>query len=107
MRRVDVGKEAKRFGATRPRDARKVVPEPPKVPPHKKPRAYVLRIRQWSAQEWTHTKRFPSKTAREQARVAILRSEREKKYWTWDLTEQEYEYARSNKGRIEFEEIDE
>lgn len=104
---LDVGKEAKRNGSVRPRDARKVVPEPPKIAPHKKPRTYVLRIRQWSASEWTYTKRFPSKAARDQARAAIVKAEREKKYWDWNLTQQEYEYARSQKARIEFEEINE
>jgi hypothetical protein len=55
------------------KDQRRVVPEPPRVPPHKKPREYKLSMRIKTVAIRVCEKSFPSKAARDQFRQLVER----------------------------------
>lgn len=80
---VDVGKEAKRAGRERPRDARKRDQDLARVPPHKKLRTYTLTVEWREEQVLRRTQSFTSKDARDQARIRWEREIREKKWLSW------------------------
>lgn len=69
------------------KDLRKVVPEPPRVPPHKKPREYKLTMRTTTVTVRVDEKSFPSKAARDQFRQVVERDLRTKTYIAmWHFT---------------------
>ena len=66
--RVDVGKSAKQSGALKPREARKLE-KAMRVPPHKKPRTYVLTVEWTETYNYRETKKYTTRAARNEARV--------------------------------------
>ena len=81
---IDVGKSAKHIGATHPRNVRKVDQDPARMPPHKKPRTYVLKVISRTVSEYEETHKYPSRAARDQAKAAIIKEDRENaKRRTW------------------------
>lgn len=75
---VDVGKDAKRKGSTRPRDARKVDQVPMKVAPHKKERKYTLTVEWTDTRTFRRTRTFTTRAALEESQRRIERHFREK-----------------------------
>jgi hypothetical protein len=55
------------------KDRRRLVPEPPRIPPHKKPREYKLSMRVRTVTVRVSEKTFPSKAARDQFRQLVER----------------------------------
>lgn len=67
------------------REIRQVDQEPLKVPPHKKPRTYVLTTIETTVTIRKRVERFVSKAAREQARKAHERKKVERSRWSnWE-----------------------
>lgn len=54
-----------------------------KGPPHKKPRAYVLRIEWTETQTLVRERRFHTKDARDQEKIRIQRELQKKSYINW------------------------
>lgn len=83
------------------KDRRKVVPEPPRVPPHKKPREYKLTMRTTTVSVRVCERAFPSKAARDQFRAIVERDLKNKTYCAlWQFTGDVEERHRN----VEFEE---
>jgi hypothetical protein len=98
---IDVGKSAKHMGSVHPRNARRADQDPARLPPHKKPRTYVLRVISRTVTEYDETHKYPSRAARDQAKAAILKEDREnEKRRTW---RQDWRGHRSKTERV-FEE---
>lgn len=69
------------------KDLRKVVPEPPRVPPHKKAREYKLVMRTTTVSVRTCERSFPSKAARDQFRAIVERDMKDKtRIALWQFT---------------------
>lgn len=90
--RVDTGKFGKEMKALKPRDARKLDKEQ-RLPPHKKPRTYVLKVEWTTTSQHLEEHRYPSKAAREIAAKVIRRrleeekrSHRYRDWRGWDCT---------------------
>jgi hypothetical protein len=83
------------------KDRRKIVPEPPRVPPHKKPREYKLTMRTTTVSVRVCERSFPSKAARDQFRQIVERDLKDKtRIALWQFTGDVDERHRN----VEFEE---
>jgi hypothetical protein len=84
-------------------ELRKVDQDPARLPPHKKPRTYVLKVISRTVSEYEETHKYPSRAARDQAKAAIIKQDREnEKRRTW---RQNWRGHRSKTERV-FEESD-
>ncbi len=59
------------------KDLRKRVPEPERIPPHKKPKVWTLTVEWTDTTVWRRHRQFTSRAARDEARVRIERHFRE------------------------------
>ncbi len=80
-----MGQYSRKYDGPPVRELRRTDKDPAKVPPHKKPRVYELRVEYITTARNVYTAKFASKAARDQFRTKVEKDVREKRGRSWAL----------------------